>query len=109
MPKIGNGEGAGMEWDGIEGGGFGSSPLEVHVVSYRDVVNVLGDLLFILLVNENEGVMLGIAPIVEHPFLSRMLCLIFVAADGDVRRGGGGGRDALEERRRLILHHHDLC
>jgi hypothetical protein len=108
MPKVGNREGAGVEWDGIEGGGFGSSSLEVHIVSYGDVTNILSDLLLILLVDEHERVMLGIAPIVKHPFLSRVLCLVFVATDRDVRRGGGGSGHALEERRRLIPWHDNV-
>jgi hypothetical protein len=97
------------EGDGIEGGCFGLSPLEVHVISHRDIADVFCDFLLILFINEDEGVMFGILPIVEHPLFSGMVSLIFVAADGDVRRGGGGGCDALEERRQLILLLHDLC
>jgi hypothetical protein len=41
-----------MEGDGIEGGVFGSSPLKVHVVSYRHVPNVLGDFFLIVKVQD---------------------------------------------------------
>jgi hypothetical protein len=104
VPKIGDGECACMEGNCVKGGALGTSPLKVHVVSYGDISDVLGDFFPVLFVDEDEGVMLGIAPIVEHPFPSGMVCLVLVAADRDVGGGRGGGRDALEERRRLILH-----
>ena len=98
-----------MKGDSVEGGCLRPPSLEVYVVSYQDITDVFGDFLLILFINENEGVMLGVLPIIEYPFSSRMVSLIFVAADGDVGGGGSSGCDTLEERRQLILLRHDLC
>jgi hypothetical protein len=78
--------------------------LKVHVVSHRDVPNILGDFFFVLLVDEDEGVVLGVTPIIEYPLTTGVVGLVFVAADGDVRGRRGHGCHALEERRWLILH-----
>jgi hypothetical protein len=93
-----------MEGDGIKGGILRSSSLEVHVVSHRDVPNIFGDLFFILLIDEDKSVMLGVTPIIEHPLSTRVISLVFFTTDRDVGRGRGRGCHTLEERRQLILH-----
>jgi hypothetical protein len=108
-PEVGDGEGTCVEGNGVKGGGFGLSPLKVHVVSYQHIPNVFGDLLLVPLINEHHGVMFRILPVIEHPLISRMICLVFIAGDGNVGGGRGGRRDALEERRRLILHLNCIC
>jgi hypothetical protein len=93
-----------MEGDSVEGGVLRSSPLEMHVVSYRHVLDILGDFLLVLLVDEDESVVFRIAPVIEHPFATGMIGGVLVATDRDVRGGRGHGCHSLEERRRLILH-----
>jgi hypothetical protein len=92
-----------VEGDSIKGGALGPLSLEMHVISYWGVPNVFCDFFLILLINKDEGVVFGVLPVIKHPLPSRVVSLIFVTANGDVRRGGGGRRDLLEERRRLIL------
>jgi hypothetical protein len=93
-----------VERDGIEGGVLRPSPLEVHVVSYRHVPDVLGDFLFVSLVDKDERIMFGVSPVVEHPLIAGMVSVILITADRDVGRGRGRRCHSLEERRRLILH-----
>jgi hypothetical protein len=77
----------------------------MHVVSDRHVSDIFCDFFLISFVNEDEGVMLGVVPIVDQPVLTGVVGLfVAAAADGDVGRGRGWGCHSLEERRRLILH-----
>jgi hypothetical protein len=81
----------------------------MHVVSDRHVPDVFRDFFLISFVNEDEGIMFRVVPIVDHPFLTWVVSfLIAAAANGDVGRGRGCGCHSLEERRRLILHCHDV-
>jgi hypothetical protein len=70
----------------------------------HDITDVFGDLLLILLVDEDEQVMFGIAPIIEHPLPSRVVSFVLITVDRDMGGGRGGRCDVLEERRQLILH-----
>jgi hypothetical protein len=78
-----------MERNGVERGIFRSLPLEMHVISHRCVLNVFCNFLFVLLIDEDKGVMFRVVPIVDHPISTRMVGVVFITADGNVRRGRG--------------------
>ena len=64
------GEGSSMEGGAISGGVLRSLALEYYPIPYWGVLDEAGDLLLPILVDEDEGVMLGISGVIFMPSFS---------------------------------------
>lgn len=60
----------------------------MDTIPNADILNVLGHLFFVVLIDEDKHVMFGVCSIIEHPFSSWMISFVLITADGDVGRGG---------------------
>ena len=112
--EIGMREGVSMQGSAINGSILGASPLEHHSVSHGQVPDVPSNFFFPVLVDKDEGIVLGVARVILEPSFLRMNAF-FLITDRYVRGHGHSFQECLgslffdEVRFDVISKGGDVC
>ena len=90
--EVWGGEGSGMKRGGVLVVALASHSYKMSIFSNAPITNILSCFCLSLLVEEDNGVEMGLSSIIPYPPIARMIQILEITSEGGSDANGLGGR-----------------